>query len=76
MSQQNDPAGFTPALASDVNGTPDHLAIFSGPGVEAVRHWWLESNRRWAERDRAKAMMVHPLVPHVIQPVPFVSNTE
>jgi hypothetical protein len=58
------------------NCTPDHLAIFSTPGVEAVRQWWLESNRRWAERDRAKAVLVHPGVPHVGQPVSVDSNTE
>jgi hypothetical protein len=40
-------------LSSD--STPDDLAIFSGPGVEVVNHWWAECNKRWAERDRLKA---------------------
>ena len=33
---------------------PDHLAIFSTPGVEIVFQWWLDSNRRWAERNATR----------------------
>jgi hypothetical protein len=67
MPAQNDRDGFTAALAPDVlssERTPNELAIFSAPGVEVVLHWWVESNRRWAERDRAKALMAHPVVLH------------
>jgi hypothetical protein len=63
MAHQNDRA----SLATDVvssERTPSELAIFSAPGVEVVLHWWVESNRRWAERDRAKALMAHPVVLH------------
>jgi hypothetical protein len=38
------------------DGTPDvsieNVTIFSAPAVELVMHWWRESNRRWAARDR------------------------
>ena len=62
MERQNDPIGVTRALASDVSSdrTPDDLAIFSAPGVGVVMHWWIESNRRWSERDRAKGPLAHP----------------
>jgi len=61
MELQTKPAAVTGALASE--STPsdrgaDDLAIFSAPGVNVVMHWWAESNRRWTERDRAKALNV------------------
>jgi hypothetical protein len=57
MEQQIHPGSVTRAVASDPlsDRTPDDLAIFSAPGVGVVMHWWAESNRRWSERDRAKA---------------------
>ncbi len=61
MEQQIHPPAVTCAVASEAlssDRTPDDLAIFSGPGVGVVMHWWAESNRRWAERDRAKALAV------------------
>ena len=61
MERQANPASVTRALASDAtpsDRTPDDLAIFSAPGVGLVMHWWAESNRRWTERDRAKALTV------------------
>jgi hypothetical protein len=33
---------------------PDHLSIFSAPGVEIVFHWWFESNRRWAAHNATR----------------------
>jgi hypothetical protein len=36
--------------------TSDDLEIFSSTGVEAVFRWWLESNRRWTERNGSKAL--------------------
>jgi hypothetical protein len=59
MELQANSAAVTRALASDAtpsDRTPDDVAIFSAPGVGAVMHWWAESNRRWTERDRAKAL--------------------
>jgi hypothetical protein len=63
MAHQNDRASLAPDVLSSER-TPSELAIFSAPGVEVVLHWWVESNRRWAERDRAKALMVHPVGLH------------
>ena len=59
MELQANPAAVTRALASDAApsaSTGEDLEIFSTPGVGVVMHWWAESNRRWAERDRAKAL--------------------
>ena len=63
MSQQND-TGATAVVqlkTFSLDPSPIHpsgeLAIFSRPGVEAVLHWWLESNRRWTERNGASALM-------------------
>src|SRR5262249_48873671 len=67
MPAKTDRNGLTAGLAADVlspDRTPNELAIFSAPGVEVVLHWWVESNRRWAERDRAKARMTHPVAPY------------
>jgi hypothetical protein len=58
MTRSNDSAGRTAILTPD--STPaetapdrpaDNLSIFSGAGLEVVFQWWLESNRRWTERD-------------------------
>lgn len=32
----------------------ENLTIFSPTSVEVVFQWWVESNRRWAERNRLK----------------------
>jgi hypothetical protein len=64
MEQQIHPATVTRAVSSDglsSDRTPDDLAIFSAPGVGVVMHWWAESNRRWAERDRTKCPLVGAL---------------
>ena len=62
MAQQNEtgsPAAVLPLSASSLDAsrdrTLDDLEIFSAPGVEAVFQWWVESNRRWAERKGANA---------------------
>ncbi|HEY7474066.1 MAG TPA: hypothetical protein VH679_03580 [Vicinamibacterales bacterium] len=61
MTRSNETAGRTAILTPDpapAEAVPDRpvesLSIFSGPGLEVVFQWWLESNRRWTERDRAK----------------------
>ena len=61
MEQEIHPTAVTRAATSEAlasDRTPDDLAIFSAPGVGLVMHWWAESNRRWTERDRAKALTV------------------
>jgi hypothetical protein len=61
MELQANRAAVTRALASEAtpsDRTADDLEIFSAPGVGLVMHWWAESNRRWSERDRAKALAV------------------
>lgn len=61
MEQQIHPPAVSRAAASEAlssERTADDLAIFSAPGVGVVMHWWAESNRRWTERDRAKALNV------------------
>jgi hypothetical protein len=61
MEQQIHPPAVTRAVASDglsADRTSDDLEIFSAPGVSVVMHWWAESNRRWAERDRSKARAI------------------
>ena len=62
MAQQNDtgsPAAVLPLGALSLDASPhralDDLEIFTAPGVEAVFQWWVESKRRWAERDGANA---------------------
>jgi hypothetical protein len=55
MAQQNDRAAL-PADVLSQDRTPDQLAIFSAPAVEVINLWWLECNKRWAERDRLKAL--------------------
>jgi hypothetical protein len=54
MAQQSDTSGPAAALQLDA------LAIFSAPGVEVVFQWWLESNRRWTERNGPKALSGDP----------------
>jgi hypothetical protein len=62
MTRSNETAGRSAILTSDptpAEAAPDrpveHLSIFSGAGLEVVHQWWLESNRRWTERDRTKS---------------------
>jgi hypothetical protein len=63
MGQPNDTGGAavvqlkTFSLDRSPVPTPDDLEIFSSTGVEAVFRWWLESNRRWTERNGTKATM-------------------
>ena len=67
MAQQKGPDGFAAAFAPEVSSpdrTPDHVAIFSAPALGVVFHWWVESNRRWTERNRTNPLMVDPLVLH------------
>jgi len=64
MAQHNDGAALAAdALSSD--RAPDALAIFSGPGVEVVMHWWAERNRRWTERHRLKTLEVVSKAPEM-----------
>jgi hypothetical protein len=66
MAQNIDPDGVVTALAPDVlspDRTPDHLAIFSTPALGVVSHWWIESNRRWAERNGQSTLIVDRVVP-------------
>jgi hypothetical protein len=41
------PSNATPGVP-----TQETLSIFSAAGIEIVFQWWLENNRRWAERNR------------------------
>jgi hypothetical protein len=64
MAQPNDRDGVVAALTPEVlspDRTPD-VAIFTAPALGVVFHWWAESNRRWTERDRAKAPIVPPVI--------------
>jgi hypothetical protein len=65
MAQQNDAGDPTATLAPDAlspDATPDrtaqNLSIFSAPALEVVQQWWLESNRRWTERNGPKALVL------------------
>jgi hypothetical protein len=69
MAQQNDTCTPTAALGAasgpvtpSPGGTPDDLSIFSAPALEVVFQWWLESNRRWTERNGPKALTLPPVV--------------
>jgi hypothetical protein len=62
MSQQSDRGGASAALAphalspeANSTYTLENLSIFSAPALEIVSRWWLESNRRWTERNVPKA---------------------
>ena len=64
MSQQSDKGGPCAALAPHAlsleaksDCTVENLSIFSAPALEIVSRWWLESNRRWTERDVSKTLM-------------------
>ena len=68
MSQQSNTGGPSAALApnalsAEANSdcTFENLSIFSAPALEIVSQWWLESNRRWTERNVPKA----PIFPAV-----------
>ena len=65
MAHHNEPDRFAAALAPDVSSedrTPDDVAIFSAPALGVVFHWWVESNRRWAELNRRNPLNIDPLV--------------
>jgi hypothetical protein len=65
MAQHNEPDRSASALAPDVSSedrTPDDVAIFSAPALGVVFHWWIESNRRWAELNRRNPLNIDPLV--------------
>jgi hypothetical protein len=71
MAQHNDSDGFAATVASDASSDPrlDDVAIFSTPAVEVVLHWWVESNRRWTERNRQNPLNIDHVV---LQPVPHI----
>jgi hypothetical protein len=58
MAQQDYRHDSIAPLASNMSPdrTPDHLEVFSPPAVEVVFRWWVESNRRWAERNRLNGL--------------------
>lgn len=65
MAQQSDTGGSSAALAphtlspeTSSEGTIENLSIFSAPALEIVSRWWLESNRRWTERNAPTAPML------------------
>jgi hypothetical protein len=69
MPQEHDTGGATAALARDAlspgatpDRTPDNLSIFSAPALEVVFQWWVESNRRWTERNESKALILPAVV--------------
>lgn len=65
MAQDTDLDRFAAPLAPDVSSesrTPDDVAIFSAPALGVVFHWWIESNRRWTERNRQSPLNIGPLV--------------
>jgi hypothetical protein len=71
MAQQSNTGGPSAALAThalspeaDSDCTLENLSIFSAPALDIVSRWWLESNRRWTERDATKA----PIFPAVARP--------
>ena len=71
MAQQSNAGGSSAALAphalspeTNSDCTLENLSIFSAPALDIVSRWWLESNRRWTERDIPKA----PLFPAVVRP--------
>ena len=58
MAQQSDAGGPSAAVAphalspeTNSDCTLENLSIFSPPALEIVSRWWLESNRRWTERN-------------------------
>ena len=62
MAQQSDTGGPSAALAphalspeANSDCTLENLSIFSAPALDIVSRWWLESNRRWTERNVPKA---------------------
>ena len=68
MAQQSNAGGPSAALAphalspeTDSDCTLENLSIFSAPALDIVSRWWLESNRRWTERNIPKA----PIFPDV-----------
>ena len=68
MNQPSDTSGSRAALAPHAlspeatsDCTLENLSIFSAPALDIVSRWWLESNRRWTERNVPKA----PIFPAV-----------
>jgi hypothetical protein len=62
---QPDTHSTTAALAPDELSPDvklDHLSIFSAPAIEIVFQWWIESNRRWTERNGPKALTLPAVV--------------
>ena len=64
MAQQSNTGGPSAALAphalspeANSDCTLENLSIFSAPALDIVSRWWLESNRRWTERNVSKAPM-------------------
>jgi hypothetical protein len=75
MSQQSDTGGGSAALArhalspeGNSTCTLENLSIFSAPALEIVSRWWLESNRRWTERDVQKAPIFLAVAPRDATP--------
>ena len=64
MAQQSDTGGPSATLAphalspeANSDCTLENLSIFSAPALDIVSRWWLESNRRWTERNVPKTLM-------------------
>jgi hypothetical protein len=65
MTRLTDTASRTSTLVPDAapaetaaERPSENLSIFSAPALEVVFQWWLESNRRWTERDRNRSHAV------------------
>ena len=78
MAQQSNTGGPSAALAphalspeADSDCTLENLSIFSAPALDIVSRWWLESNRRWTERNVPKA----PIFPAVARPDAALGRT-
>jgi hypothetical protein len=78
MAQQSDTGGLSAALAPHAlspeatsDCTLENLSIFSAPALDIVSRWWLDSNRRWTERNVPKA----PLFPAVARPDATLGRT-
>jgi hypothetical protein len=79
MAQQSNAGGPSAALAphalspeTDSDCTLENLSIFSAPALDIVSRWWLESNRRWTERNIPKA----PIFPDVARRAATLGRTD
>ena len=79
MAQQSNTGGPSATLAphalsseADSDCMLENLSIFSAPALDIVSRWWLESNRRWTERNIPKA----PIFPDVARRNPTLGRTE